>query len=1093
MFFWSCTCVCSLLYTIYTGIDEYQSLLLAAEYFNNILGYVSAAYSTKIIKEATATRSFTTTSLTHMHDTTPCLPLPRGVMVNGVRQTIEFRLTDDGSDPAFVQAKYQELVADPTVDLLKAPYTTALNSLTVPIVKAANKLQFACCTGTPSLFGPDNGLVSTFYSAALYYTRALQVLRGRGARTVMNVRIQSDFCDAALNTSRFPFVPSPTEQDVQLVDDITITSQDGDAFAPDIARILASVRQYNPDVVLACVREPQCQELAQGIADTETDVTAIVLGACASEPTFKQRLLEPNTPELLQPGQFVMGIAAYDFDAQNDLLLGTGNPDYCTPGLPCWSPRDFTHAFLASFGVFPSSSAATSFANVQLIVQLLMEQPFATPADRLEQLASRFWGTILGVMKFNINGQPVQAPLLSQLLPGYNRSIIVSPAALADGELVVRAPTWEQRKCIVDDKCGDRGSCKDDGSCECDTGFVGATCNVSTTVIIAVPIAIAAVCVACVAIAAQHRRHARHEAARAYAQQARDQALAQRITESTVRKAMTYTLHELANPVHILQASAQFVLETLGLRTAIPRPDSPERGTATLGETLGPHVESLRTAALRIQQVLLGMQLDSEMTVDAPGAVEPIYVTADVMDIMRDIRLRSTRVFTTPAVVLFDEPSVPAMLPLDELRVRQVLLACCARVACANWTDIDQWSPSSPEDLKPLSMLRRLWHRSSTSHMASDQGIEMPLNLGRLEPVAGATPEQNEAIAELHALPEYGLVLSVHTQHVRGDRAPPPARGGVFLFPSADDRMGSPTGPLSRTSGGMLGSGLPAEVVFIIAPITTVRSVLGPSFAALLTARRLAAGGATPRSNGSGASPHSLASSAVSTLARERLLWYAWQQEAAGSQAEYLPARLRAVQEQLGIAHMQMSSVAVPIAEQPVDESEHTGPGHSSDARASSLGVASAVGAVTPPRTSMNMQSSQTVLTRASSYEQPVRASTGAHAATLRQQSSSGGPTHTVDSEDDEAAAQRRALQSFTLSVDACRDVAHAMGGQLYLCEGKLPMAALVIPWVPTTPSTATQADDVTPTGEGTNGLVLSAPPQNHRRRASRALEPAPQ
>ena len=42
VFFWSCTCIFSCIFSISSGIDEYQSLLLAEEYFNNILGYVSA-------------------------------------------------------------------------------------------------------------------------------------------------------------------------------------------------------------------------------------------------------------------------------------------------------------------------------------------------------------------------------------------------------------------------------------------------------------------------------------------------------------------------------------------------------------------------------------------------------------------------------------------------------------------------------------------------------------------------------------------------------------------------------------------------------------------------------------------------------------------------------------------------------------------------------------------------------------------------------------------------------------------------------------------------------------------------------------------
>lgn len=645
-------------------------------------------------------------------------------------QPVDIEVANDQGDADVALSLYSEALADPSIDLILGPHTSELATVLLPLFQNLSRPFISCCVGAPQLFMPQGNLFSLLPTANVYFARMLQVLASRGLQTATLLKDQDSlFYTAACNQDTLPVLQYQAG-DVTKRIEVTGTYDlpPPDARGPDavpgiVDGMVNTIVQTNADIVVACFQSTLCEDLSLELASRQFSVPATLFGLCATAPTYESRLFDPDTDPLLQGGLFTIGIPSLA-EVDNDILYANGKPSYCNAGKPCWGALDLEAYGAQKYGSWPGPRAGYSFGAVQIGLQYAQRKEIYPGLAAKRLMRELLFPTVLGDVQFSETGAWSAQVLYQQYLPPDGDGLLVSPDWLAVGVLVPVAPSWEERMCIVEDGCGGNGVCQRDGSCKCDSGFIGAGCGIPVAVVIVVPLLVLMCCIAGLGFITRKQRRNAKSASLQLAHQRQERQIAEDITRTTMERALAYALHELGNPVHAVMGASELLRDDI------------TSGEPELAQQLI-LVGMIRRAGFRMNRVLEDMRHPDDEA-DLPQIAPE---SAEISGILRDVRLRMATVFSVYVTALPDPVSVPNRVVLDELRVRQMLLACLAHVS----TVADQKGSTSAK-MAPTASARRLRHRFKLGRHRGQRASQATLAAAGPDSVALqlGTPGSNE-------------------------------------------------------------------------------------------------------------------------------------------------------------------------------------------------------------------------------------------------------------------------------------------------------------------------------------------------------------
>lgn len=973
----------------------------------------------------------------------------RGVQLRDGHADIRVIIEDDQSSEDKVHALYSNWTSM-NLDFLIGPIANQL-LLAMPAYDFSNDstpLVLSCCASAPSLWDGENaGLFSLQPSSSTYFARLLRVLRGHGVRTVQHVLEEGhEFLGDACNIS----AESAGHASAEALDQLPLLYTPNSHAVSDeqvdraMAAAVDTAKTRQPGALVACVTDAACGSFIRAAYNARLDDMVVILPQCAQDAGLMQSLQLPGVAPALQPYSYMLGVSIFERTLTNTDIMPDGLPAYCVMGKPCWGPDEFALAFMDRYGELPTAEAASAFASLQLAVQAVaLARRREADAYRALLLSGSF-STIIGSMRFFTDGIRSSSPQYMQFLP--NGPGVVSPDYAGKAELQAPPPSWEHRACVAHSSCGDHGWCLGDGSCHCMAGWMGPSCNLPTAGIIVVPV-VALALLALLLLGMWQRQvfTARHQRM----QQVHDQEqreLAHAVTQNAIERTMTYALHELGNPVHIMAGSIELLSEQL----------SKLDQDGEVSDIL----HTMHRAARHMRQVLAEMRL--QRVHDEEACTGHLQMgRADVAAVLRDVRLRMTKVFGIHTTARIDAASLSDTVVLDELRARQLLLACTARLS-----EMEQHRPGlqatalamehsdtassrqSPQSSPGPKGLSRVLHKvvKSRGRSMGDSTL-LPTIRASSVPEPGLRPLSSSHAQHGGTAAPLRMHLTLHKQIMRGSALVQMLRSPMFTFDGAAQHgistthssLPTPSAPLSCGSARLpdmlspprfpvrsmanlsmapqLSTPSRPHLAFVVAPVEAYEAVLGMQWRYLLDCNTCADELELPSEAGAVWAGQSVVPT-VSTCAHELLVWHVWSGVCNNSDTEHpRAARLRAicdcalarrVAEQAEAAGAGPSELDIPDYGDPnTQDSEPSSPRSSESSLNDTLG---------PSNRQFDAEDSAAAL-------------------------ADGSPSHRAL-----VHAQNAALQTFTMTLSSCYTLANRLGGCLHVVQHPQCMAVLLLP-----------------------------------------------
>lgn len=738
---------------------------------------------------------------------TPSFFLPSGFDVNGERQTIAINFTVVYS-PAEEDAVYDQLLADPAVDILLVPQGSDVLTELVPALNETNKVAISCCGRYEEKFRSSSLVFSVLPPGPVAMEPLLQTFANRNLSTAVIVSHpggarNDDLC----NVSALP-VLTPVKQPkrLQLLTKLFVENAvdvSAGQIDPSINAALDYIVANQPDLVLSCMDAFPSLRFLQVAADRRVDMPARIFPITPQALGAVQPEVLPYKESLLQPEMYNTFLRVSDPSLDNDEILEEGVPPFCVPGKPCWSPADFYREYYNAYGVQANLIAPAAFAVVQVAVTAAMRAENISGDPLGTILVTRGFPTVLGQLRFDKDGVVLAGRLSMQLQPP-GVEYVVEPDHLANAPLIARAPTWAQRECLATDQCGSHGTCESDGSCACSPAYIGSTCNVPLLAIILVPVLILLLCCLGQALLVQRQR----ARMRLDADEAKQVLNKREVAEEATRSAMQDTLDYALSGFSLPLAAALTAIARLNQQAA------EETGPASAP----PHAATVATARAVVQagqemeRVLLDMRAaGGTLSVDPrSSSCEPVRLGEMVADMAYHLQ----HVFAVLAETVVDFEAARGVFMLQVGCTRQLLVACSAAVAAATSEKATKLAPmSSPETPQAESSFAGVVATGCTDDLASPQG---PPGLGssrdesRCESSTCSGHIVPSTATSMSAVP---VVATVHIQQLAGVAA---------HAHSPLSRMRSSTGPTPRTGSSADDSSAQTYAVFTVMPVAAL-------------------------------------------------------------------------------------------------------------------------------------------------------------------------------------------------------------------------------------------------------------------------------
>lgn len=326
---------------------------------------------------------------------------------------VELKIYDDESEAATAQQLYQRLINDDKVDLLLAPYTTAVGGAVVPITERAGKVLWNAGFVSQKLHSTSKLLVSSWtYQEPEYPRPFFEYLKTLPAdqrpRTIAVATAQNSFTLVAKDGFEGSGGVLNNAKELGLE---VVFNEDYNQTATDLTALIQQVKASNAEVFVALSLPNDAALIAKTVH--QVDYRPRFYCQCGS-----QVVTLPNWKDLGEAGLNVFSTT----------MAWPGQPD--RPGLDELFEhlkRDLDYQIMPAYG-------AGALAILQ-VLQQAVEGTKSLDQQRLrEYVASGEFATAVGTLTYKADGTPEFAAQLVQQQAGGAQ--VVWPPDAATGEAV---------------------------------------------------------------------------------------------------------------------------------------------------------------------------------------------------------------------------------------------------------------------------------------------------------------------------------------------------------------------------------------------------------------------------------------------------------------------------------------------------------------------------------------------------------------------------------------------------------------------------------------------------------------------------------
>lgn len=329
-----------------------------------------------------------------------------GLQIAGAgRRLVEFVTYDDQSQGAKAAQIYERLITGDKVDLLLAPYATAMHLGIVPVIERLKRPVISNTVGTTAIRDAK--------ARYMFLTQPLPDAWGRAAADMMK---SLGVKRVAITTVQLPFAIEMKKGAVPALEKAGIPivfNQEYSSDIKDMTTLISGAKEQNPDFLLGLAYLNDSVTLVNHARELgfKADYQLIMLGP--AQPSFIDRL-----------GKNADGIISIGFWSRNAKTPGT---------------REFFEAYRKRWNVDPDEKDTTvAYASCQILEQAVAKA--GVDPEKLRQvLANETFETIIGPVKYNdqnINDH-ISAGF-TQIQNGINE--VVWPVELATSKIQKKAP-----------------------------------------------------------------------------------------------------------------------------------------------------------------------------------------------------------------------------------------------------------------------------------------------------------------------------------------------------------------------------------------------------------------------------------------------------------------------------------------------------------------------------------------------------------------------------------------------------------------------------------------------------------------------------
>ncbi len=325
---------------------------------------------------------------------------------------VELVIYDDQSDPTTGARLYERLLTQDGVNLVLGPYSSSVTQAVAQITERYGQPLLVAGASASEIW--QRGYLGVFgvYSIADDYFKDI----------VLTIAPAQGYKSAAILYEDTLFPTSTARGAAAYCGQAGIEVVVNEKYptkATDVSSVLTRIRDADPDLLIGGSYLPDAVLITRQAKELGVNPRLFAFSVGAAQPDFVETL-----------------------GADADYVLGPSmwEPEIETPGNVA-----FLEAYRAMFDREPDYHAATGYAGCQILEAAVANAGSIDPEAVRTELAALEMPTILpGVYKVDERGQQIgHIPLTVQWQD--DRKLIVAPADLANGEIQLPTPPWDQR------------------------------------------------------------------------------------------------------------------------------------------------------------------------------------------------------------------------------------------------------------------------------------------------------------------------------------------------------------------------------------------------------------------------------------------------------------------------------------------------------------------------------------------------------------------------------------------------------------------------------------------------------------------------
>lgn len=321
------------------------------------------------------------------------------------KRPVEFVTYDDQSQGAKAAQIYERLITGDKVDLLLAPYATAMHLGIVPVIERLKRPVISNTVGTTAIRDAKSRYMFLTQPLPDAWGRAVaDMLKSLGVKRVAIATVQLPFAIELKKAA----VPALEKAGIPVV-----FNQEYSSDIKDMTTLISAAKEQNPDFLLGLAYLNDSVTLVNHARELglKADYQLIMLGP--AQPSFIDRI-----------GKNADGIISIGFWSRNAKTAGT---------------KEFFEAYRKRWNVDPDEKDTTvAYASCQILEQAVAKAGL-DPEKLRQVLATETFQTIIGPVKYNAqNINDHISAGFTQIQNGVNE--VVWPTELATSKIQKKAP-----------------------------------------------------------------------------------------------------------------------------------------------------------------------------------------------------------------------------------------------------------------------------------------------------------------------------------------------------------------------------------------------------------------------------------------------------------------------------------------------------------------------------------------------------------------------------------------------------------------------------------------------------------------------------